>query len=161
MTREEEIQKIWQESLLQRNGCGTTVIACLVLVILLFCSCATKKEIEYRDRIVEKEIVKEVHDTLLESVHDSVFQTVYQKGDTVYSEKYVEHTKWRDRVVVKSDTCWRDSIHTEYKETTKEVQKIPKIFWLSMVFSIIIVIFAIIKLVRWLQTHYPKILHLQ
>ena len=95
MTREEEIQKIWQESLLQRNGCGTTVIACLVLVILLFCSCATKKEIEYRDRIVEKEIVKEVHDTLLESVHDSVFQTVYQKGDTVYSEKYVEHTKWR------------------------------------------------------------------
>lgn len=145
MTREEEIQKIWQESLLQRNGCGTTVIACLVLVILLFCSCATKKEIEYRDRIVEKEIVKEVHDTLLESVHDSVFQTVYQKGDTVYSEKYVEHTKWRDRVVVKSDTCWRDSIHTEYKETTKEVKKVPKIYQYALWFSVACIIFAIGK----------------
>lgn len=133
----------------------------VIFAICMICSCATQKSIEYVDREVIKYQKEFVHDTLVQHTHDSVYHTVFQKGDTVYNTKYVERTRWRDRIVEKHDTCWRDSIATEYKETTKEVQKIPKIFWFSMVFSIIIIIFAIIKLVRWLQTHYPKILHLQ
>lgn len=131
------------------------------LAVVMLYSCATRKSIEYVDREVIKYQKEYVHDTLVQHTHDSVYHTVFQKGDTVYNTKYVERTRWRDRIVEKHDTCWRDSIATEYKETTAEVQKIPKIFWFSMVFSIIIIIFAIIKLVQWLQTHYPKILHLQ
>lgn len=44
-------------------------------------------------------------------------------------------------------------ISVSNKESVKEVTKIPKIFWYSMVFSILVIIFAIIKLIRWLQIH--------
>jgi len=162
MTEKEQIKIVqeWQQQQLLNNGCGTPVLCVIVLVIIMFfSSCATR--VEYRDRIVDHYNTIVQHDTLREHTSDSIFETIYVKGDTVYNTKYVERTRWRDRIVEKHDTCWRDSIATEYKETTKEVQKIPKIFWISMVFSIFIIIFAIIKLVRWLQTHYPKILHLQ
>lgn len=162
MTEKEQIKIVqeWQQQQLLNNGCGTPVLCVIVVVIIMFfSSCATR--VEYRDRIVDHYNTIVQHDTLREHTSDSIFETIYVKGDTVYNTKYVERTRWRDRIVEKHDTCWRDSIATEYKETTKEVQKIPKIFWLSMVFSIFIIIFAIIKLVRWLQTHYPKILHLQ
>ena len=136
---------------MQRNGCGQPILACILFVVLMLCSCGTKTKIEYVDREVEKLVVKEVHDTLREQVHDSVFQTIYQIGDTVFSEKYVEKTKWRDRIVERKDTCWRDSIRTEYKEKVNEVVKYPKSYWYLLGISILFFIFAFVKLIRWLQ----------
>jgi hypothetical protein len=75
----------------------------------------------------------------------------YIKGDTVFYEKYKEKTRWRDRVVEKHDTCYRDSIVTIKQEKTVEVVKIPKIFKISMVLSILTIIFAFIKLYRWIR----------
>lgn len=125
------------------------------LYILLFatilCSCATKTKIEYRDREVVKYEKQYVRDTTFVERHDSVYHTVFQKGDTVYDTKYVEHTKWRDRIVVKGDTCRKDSIVTEYKETVKEVVKYPKSYWYLLGFSVLVIIFAIYKLTRWLR----------
>ena len=142
----------WRKQQLMNSGCGTPVLyAIIIAVIMLFSSCATKTKIEYRDREVVKYNTSYVHDTTFVEKHDSVYHTIFQKGDTVYDTKYVERTRWRDNIVVKKDTCWRDSIVTIKKETVKEVTKIPKLFWISMCFSILVIIFAFVKLFRWLQ----------
>lgn len=146
------VEQLRQQQLMN-SGCGTPVIyAIIIAVIMLFSSCATKTKIEYRDRDVVKYSTSYVHDTTFVEKHDSVYHTIFQKGDTVYDTKYVERTRWRDNIVVKKDTCWRDSIVTIKKETVKEVTKIPKLFKIAFVFSILVVIFAIVKLIRWLQT---------
>ena len=124
-----------------------------VIMVVLFTSCATKREIQYVDRDVVKYETKIQHDTLINNIHDSVYHTVFQKGDTIYDTKYVEKTKYRDRVVVRIDTCYRDSIQTVIKESVKEKQIIPKWCYYLLVFSIIVIIFAIVKLVRWIQVH--------
>ena len=142
----------WRQQQLMNSGCGTPVLyAIIIAVIMLFSSCATKTKIEYRDREVVKYNTSYVHDTTFVEKHDSVYHTIFQKGDTVYDTKYVERTRWRDNIVVKKDTCWRDSIVTIKKETVKEVTKIPKLFKITFVFSILVIIFAIVKLIRWLQ----------
>lgn len=142
----------WRQQQLMNSGCGTPVLyAIIIAVIMLFSSCATKTKIEYRDREVVKYNTSYVHDTTFVEKHDSVYHTIFQKGDTVYDTKYVERTRWRDKIVVKKDTCWRDSVVTIKKETVKEVTKIPKLFKIAFVFSILVIIFAIVKLIRWLQ----------
>ena len=153
MNNDELYAKIMQESLTQRNGCGQPMLATIIIaIILIFSSCATKKQIEYVDREVVKYQKELVHDTLIQHTHDSVYHTVFQKGDTVFDTKYVEKTKWRDRVVVKTDTCYRDSIQTVIKESVKEKQIIPKWCYFCLVVCAIFLIFAIRKLIRWLQT---------
>ena len=154
MTKEERLMYVeqWRQQQLMNSGCGTPVLyAIIIAVIMLFSSCATKTKIEYRDREVVKYNTSYVHDTTFVEKHDSVYHTIFQKGDTVYDTKYVERTRWRDNIVVKKDTCWRDSIVTIKKETVKEVTKIPKLFKIAFVFSILVVIFAIVKFIRWLQ----------
>lgn len=126
-------------------------LAFILFALVLMTSCATKTKIEYVDREVVKYETKIQHDTLINNVHDSIFHTIFQRGDTIYDTKYVEKTKWRDRVVYQSDTCWRDSVVTEYKETVKEVVKIPKIYRIGLIISIISIIFAILKLLKWLK----------
>lgn len=136
------------------NGCFWPImqIATFVMVaLMLFTSCATRKVVEYRDRDVNHYITNTVHDTLIDKTTDSVYFEVKVKGDTVYQTKYKEKTRWRDRIIERRDTCWRDSVVTEYKETVKEVKKTPKIFYISLFISIICIIFAFIKLIRWLQ----------
>jgi hypothetical protein len=135
------------------NGCGvpTCLTVILLVVVMFFSSCATRTKIEYKDRDVNHYITNTVHDTVRIHDKDSVAHTIRIVGDTVYDTKYVEKTRWRDRIVEKHDTCWRDSVVTEYQEKEKEIIKIPKIFWGSFVFSIIIIIFAFIKLTRWLR----------
>lgn len=124
-----------------------------VICVLLFCSCATKTKIEYRDRDVNHYITNTVHDTLIDKSTDSVYFEVKTKGDTVFATKYKEKTRWRDRIVEKHDTCFKDSIVTITKETVVEMKKIPKIYRLSLWFTITCVIFATIKLIRWLRIH--------
>lgn len=121
-------------------------------IILLFSSCATKSHVEYVDKEVVKYNTNVVHDTLIQHTHDSVYHTIFQKGDTIYDTKYVEKTRWRDRIVERHDTCWRDSVVTEYKETTKEIVKYPKSYWYSIGISFLFFIFAFIKLTIWLTT---------
>lgn len=144
--------RLWEESPMGRIGCGSPIVAAIVItLILVFSSCATKTKIEYVDREVVKYETKIQHDTLINNIHDSVYHTVFQKGDTIYDTKYVEKTKYRDRVVVRIDTCYRDSIQTVIKESVKEKQIIPKWCYYLLVFSIIVIIFAIVKVIRWLQ----------
>ena len=124
-----------------------------IFAFVVFCSCATKKKVEYVDREVVKYKKEVVHDTLMQHTHDSVYHTVFQKGDTIYDTKYVEKTKYRDRIVVKIDTCYRDSIQTVIKESVKEKQIIPKWCYFCLVVCGLFIIFAIVKLIRRIQWH--------
>lgn len=126
-------------------------ILCIIIALISFTSCATKTKIEWREKEVIRYVTKEVHDTLIDKTTDSVYVNVYTKGDTVFKEKYKEKTRWRDRVVIKNDTCWRDSVITEYKEAVKDVVKYPKTYWWFLGFTILFFIFAFVKLKKWLK----------
>lgn len=123
----------------------------VIFATCMVCSCATHKSIEYVDREVVKYQKEVVHDTLIQHTHDSVYHTIFQKGDTLYDTKYVEKTKYRDRVVVKTDTCYRDSIQTVINESVKEKQIIPKWCYISLLVCGLFIIFAIIKVTKWLR----------
>lgn len=156
MSKEDYMQKLALEALNSKGGCfgsGLRLAMIIVVAIMMLSSCATKTKIEYRDRIVDHYNTIVQHDTLRENTHDSVYVEIKTKGDTVYNTKYVERTKWRDRVIERHDTCWRDSVVTEYKETVKEVTKIPKIFKISLVFLILCCIFVLVNMIRWLKIH--------
>ena len=141
-----------QQQIFNNAGCGTPILAAIILfVVMVLSSCATKTKIEYVDREVVKYQKEFVHDTLIQHTHDSIYHTVFQKGDTVFDTKYVEKTKWRDRVVYKTDTCYRDSVYTQIKEKTVEKQIIPKWCYFCLVVCAIFLTFAIRKLIRWLQ----------
>lgn len=122
-----------------------------LLVAFVFSSCATKTLIEYRDRDVNRYITKVEKDTVIKNTHDSIYYEVVTKGDTVFATKYKERFVYLDKIQIRRDTCWRDSVVTEYKETVKEVTKIPKIYKFSFVFAILCCIFALIKLTKWLK----------
>ena len=152
MTKDEYITKIWDNSI-GNTGCfwQTMKICLIALCVIMLASCATKTKIEYRDRDVNHYITNTVHDTLIDKTTDSVYFEVMVKGDTVFQTKYKEKTRWRDRIVERHDTCWRDSVVTEYKETVKEVTKIHKIYRYSLILSILVIIFAFVKIYRWLR----------
>lgn len=138
---------------LDKCGCGTPVLCIIIFaVIMLFSSCITKTKVEYRDRVVDHYITNTVHDTLVDKITDSVYVNIFTRGDTVFQIKYKEKTRWRDKIVETHDTCWRDSIVTINKEITKEITKIPKIFKISIVLSVLVIIFGLVKLIRWLKT---------
>jgi len=150
MNKKDFCNRVWEDSPMGRIGCGSPVVAVIVVAIILaFSSCATKREIQYVDREVVKYETKIQHDTLINNIHDSVYHTVFQKGDTIYDTKYVEKTKYRDRVVVRIDTCYRDSIQTVIKESVKEKQITPSWCYYCLVVSILFVIFAIVKVIRF------------
>ena len=125
----------------------------VILALLLLCSCATKTVVEYRDRDVNHYITKVEKDTVTQHTHDSIYFEVIQKGDTVYKTKYKEKYIYLDKIQIRRDTCYRDSIVTQYKEKVKEITKIPKFCYFCIGFSIIVIIFAFYKFVRWIQVH--------
>ena len=146
--------EMWRQQQLANSGCGTPVLCIIIFaVIMLFSSCATKTVVEYRDRVVDHYITKVEKDTVINHTHDSIYFEVVQKGDTVFATKYKEKYIYLDKIKIKTDTCWRDSVVTITKQTTKEITKIPKLFKISFVFSILVIIFAFVKLFRWLQIH--------
>lgn len=154
MTDKEFFSKIWDDSPMGRSGCCSPIaIAVFIGVLFLLCSCATRKSIEYVDREVAKYQKEVVHDTLIQHTHDSVYHAVFQKGDTVFDTKYVEKTKWRDRVIYKTDTCYKDSVQTIKTETTKVLYKTPKWCYVFIVACIAFVLFLLVKLIRWVQIH--------
>ncbi len=126
-----------------RNTCLIVMFAVSLL------SCSTKKIIEYRDRDVNHYINTFVHDTLVETKQDSVYVSVITKGDTVYLTKYKEKIQYRDKIVLTHDTCYKDSLVYQYVYNEKEVVKVPKICKISLVFSLLCIIFAIVKFILW------------
>ena len=124
------------------------VIMTVLLTAFAMCTagCATRNKIEYVDRDVVRYEKQIHHDTLINNFHDSIFQTVYQKGDTVFSVKYVEKVKYTNKYVYQRDTVWRDSIKVEYKEKIVEKQKNKTWTQIPLVICGLFVIFALVRI---------------
>lgn len=145
---DEEYYKMLFKTRVNNGGCGTTVIAAIIVFVLLtLSSCATKTKVEYVEKEVVKYETKIQHDTLINNVHDSI--RIETKGDTVFVDRW--HTSAKEKIVNRTDTCWRDSVRTEIKENTVEKLKTPKWCYFCLGLCIIFIIFALIKLLRWLR----------
>lgn len=129
-----------------------TLFVSTIVMLNVLTSCSMLKKIEYRDLVVDHYNTVTVHDTTKIKEKDSTYHFIRVVNDTIYDTKYVEKTKYRDRVVVRIDTCYRDSIQTVIKKSVKEKQIIPKWCYFCVVISILVIIFAINKIIRWLQT---------
>jgi hypothetical protein len=145
---DEEYYKMLLNTSENKIGCGTPVIATIIVFVLfMLSSCATKTKVEYIEKEVVKYETKIQHDTLINNVHDSI--RIETKGDTVFVDRW--HTSVKEKIVNRTDTCWRDSVRTEIKENTVEKLKTPKWCYFCLGLCIIFIIFALIKLLRWLR----------
>lgn len=131
----------------KNKGIGIVLFTLSIAMLNILISCSPLEKVEYRD--VNHYITKEVHDTLKEKTTDSVYFEVVTKGDTVFATKYKESIRWRDRVVERHDTCYRDSVVTK-KETVEKV-KYPKTYKYAVAISILFFIFVAYKFARWLK----------
>lgn len=104
----------------------------ILWILLLLTGCRTIKEIEYRDRIEYKTSI----DTLIRYDRDSVYFSVIKRGDTVFTNHYIERWKYKDRIEIKQDTLSITQI--KYKEVEKKY--IPVwIYWICSIFAIEII----------------------
>lgn len=120
-------------------------------MLLTISACKPVEKIQYvdREKIVYQNVVQ--HDSIFNNVHDSVFQTIYQKGDTIYSVKYKEKIKDVYKYVYKTDTLYRDSIQYINNKEIKTKTVIPKWCYVCLAFPFVFLIFAIVKTYKWLH----------
>lgn len=119
-----------------------------LFIIVLMASCATRTQIEYRDKEVIKYVNSIQRDTLINNVHDSIFMNTYTINDTVYQYKYKEKLVYKDRIVIKNDTI--KDIKTEVSEKLVTKYKVPKWCWYLLGINVLIVAFIIgKKYIKW------------
>lgn len=119
-----------------------------LFIIVLMASCATRTQIEYRDKEVIKYVNSIQRDTLINNVHDSIYMNTYTINDTVYQYKYKEKLVYKDRIVIKNDTI--KDIQTEISEKVITKYKVPKWCWYLLGINILIVAFIIgKKYIKW------------
>ena len=123
----------------------------ILIVLLAISACKPVEKIQYvdREKIVYQNVVQ--HDSIFNDVHDSIFQTIYQKGDTIYSIKYKEKIHDIYKYVYRTDTLYRDSIQYVYNKEIKTKKIVPKWCYACLVFPFVFIIFAIVKIYRWLH----------
>lgn len=116
-----------------------------ISLIFIFISCTTTKEIEYKD-IYKDRIVSKV-DTFTLLQKDSIYINQYQKGDTIYKEKECWKIRYKDRIVLRTDTIIDKQIEYKDKVATKEI--IPnwcyKLLWFNLACVIMFVVYLCIK----------------
>lgn len=119
-----------------------------LFIIVLMASCATRTQIEYRDKEVIKYVNSIQRDTLINNLHDSIYMNTYTINDTVYQYKYKEKLVYKDRIVIKNDTI--KDIQTEISEKVITKYKVPKWCWYLLGINILIVAFIIgKKYIKW------------
>ena len=79
-------------------------------------------------------------------LHDSIF--VHIRADTVYLEKW--HTRYKDRLVTKTDTVTNEVIRTE----TVQVRYVPSFYKYCAAFAILFVLFLLVRLVLYIKRHF-------
>lgn len=153
MNKYEYAQKVLEQQS-KEQGCFPQILGIAIFVCLIgffLSSCATKEKIVYRDRDINNYITNTIHDTLKIETTDSVYVEVKTIGDTVFQTKYKEKTLWRDHIVELHDTCWKEKAVTEYKETVKEVVKVPRIYRVSLYVCIALLFFSVYKLIKFIR----------
>lgn len=126
-------------------------ILLLLSIAALLASCATRTKVEYVDREVVKYETKVQHDTIVNNVHDSIYHTIMAKGDTVYDTKYIERTRWKERVVYRFDTIYSDVVITKDVEKIVEKKVVPKWCYLALGVAGVLLISFIVSIYLWLK----------
>lgn len=126
-------------------------IVAFVLCLVIFSACKPVEKIQYvdREKIVYQNVIQ--HDSIFNDVHDSIFQTIYQKGDTVYNVKYKEKIKEVYKYLYKTDTLFKDSIQFVEKKDVVVKKVVPKWCYYTIALSLAFIIFATIRVYRWLH----------
>lgn len=129
------------------------VVLTLIILALLLGSCKTTKYVE---------VARVTHDTITlyrqktDSVvlHDSIYHEVVSRHDTVFDTKFIERTRWRDRVlrdsiyIAKHDTVPKPYA-VERKKTIAEKMR-DKTWYILLAIAIVeaLTIFALYKVWR-------------
>ena len=79
-------------------------------------------------------------------LHDSIF--VHIRADTVYLEKW--HTRYKDRLVTKTDTVTNEVIRTE----TVQVRYVPSFYKYCASFAILFVLYWLVKRALYIAKRY-------
>ena len=142
----------------------------LVMILFSFISCGTAQVLAEKETI-EKIIVKDsliYKDSIVYIPQERIVEivpqldTLFMDIETASSKAYLDTTnmllrgelKSKKKEVVKYQTIieYRDRVDTVYikepqpYEVIKEVKHIPNLFWYSIIFNIIIILFIIFKL---------------
>lgn len=110
------------------------------LASIALCGCSPVREavVEYRD--VYRDVLK------IDSVrlHDSIYVHIYEKGDTVWQEKYVE--RWRDRWRERVDTV---SVTDTIRQDVVKLEKYVPAFYKGSTWMCWIMIVSVIVYIAW------------
>lgn len=170
MTKEEEYQKIWQESVSCKSGCYQGVISLLIfalLVLYTFCSCRTKyipietiREvyISRTDTFIQHDTTNTVINTVIREARPEDSAMIADLGIKLNNNERVLillqkqlKEKSKETHEVKHDTVIKTDSVPVPVPVVEEVVKYPKSYWYLLGFTILFIIFAIIKLIRWLR----------
>lgn len=79
-------------------------------------------------------------------LHDSIF--VHIRADTVYLEKW--HTRYKDRLVTKTDTVTNEVIRTE----TVQVCYVPSFYKYCAAFAVLFALYWLVKLALYIKKRF-------
>lgn len=113
----------------------------LLLVALALASCKSQSHFTDTTKMVYQNRVDSVY--ILQ--HDSIFIDRYTKGDTVFIDRFVEHTKWRDNNVIVHDTTYQTRTETQ---TIIQKKVPPWCWWLLGLVILVALIFIIAFILR-------------
>lgn len=94
MTDQEEFARLWYQSMMEKNGCGTPLyIAIIIGIVFLFCSCATKQSTEYTEKHKMEKLIEKMDslvsksevtssDSTLHSTFIRELQSIREHNDT-------------------------------------------------------------------------------
>ena len=96
-----------------------------------------------------------LHDSVSYTYRPAKISLPYREGagggsppDTVYLEKW--HTRYKDRLVTKTDTVTNEVIRTE----TVQVRYVPSFYKYCAAFAILFVLFLLVRLVLYIKRHF-------
>ena len=118
-----------------------SIILITSLLLFFFSSCKVIERVEYRDREVEKEIIRLKMDSI--HIHNTDTFKLFQKGDTIFSEIIKWRVQYRDKI--KTDTVKILDVQKiiEKEVEVKEVKKYGMLHYIG----IAALLFIIIKLI--------------
>ena len=79
-------------------------------------------------------------------LHDSIFVRI--RADTVYLEKW--HTRYKDRLVTKTDTVTNEVIRTE----TVQVRYVPSFYKYCAAFAVLFALYWLVKLALYIKKRF-------
>ena len=94
-----------------------------------------------------------LHDSIHVSIRPAIPASSHGDGrngnyDTLYIERW--HTRWREKVELRTDTLWREQVHTE----TVQVRYVPVFYKYCAIALVLILLYCLVRLAIWLYRRF-------